>query len=74
MAFAFTSATLPRSSNRTGTGLLASLRDALHRRRIYGTTVRELNALTNMELADLGLSRSMIRRVALEAAYGKTAA
>jgi len=62
---------LPRASARTGTGIFARLKDALQRRAIYNSTMRELNALTTRELSDLGLSRSMITRVALEAAYGK---
>ncbi|MEE3316193.1 MAG: DUF1127 domain-containing protein, partial [Pseudomonadota bacterium] len=33
--------------------------------------VRELRALSGRELADLGINRSMIRRLALEAAYGE---
>ncbi|WP_126976125.1 DUF1127 domain-containing protein [Frigidibacter oleivorans] len=40
------------------------------RRRVFHQTLRELNALTSRELADLGLSRSMITRVAAEAAFG----
>ncbi|WP_425505180.1 DUF1127 domain-containing protein [Tritonibacter litoralis] len=36
---------------------------------IYRKSLNELRALSNRELADLGLSRSMIKRVALEAAY-----
>lgn len=51
--------------------LVKSLRTALERRRVYKQTVRELRALSSRELADLGLHRSMITRVALEAAYGK---
>ena len=39
--------------------------------RTYRTTVNELSALSNRDLADLGLSRSMISSVAHEAAYGK---
>ena len=39
------------------------------RRAIYRQTVRELNALTNRDLADLGISRSMIGRLAHEAAW-----
>ncbi len=39
------------------------------RRRAYLTTLRELNCLTERELADLGLHRSEIRRVAWQAAY-----
>jgi uncharacterized protein YjiS (DUF1127 family) len=49
----------------------ASLSDAWQRRRVYRQTLRELNALTSRELADLGMHRSMITRVALEAAFGK---
>ena len=37
---------------------------------IYRQTVCELNALTNRDLADLGISRAMISRLAHEAAWG----
>lgn len=40
-------------------------------RKIYNTTMTELNALSNRDLTDLGLSRSMINSVALQAAYGR---
>lgn len=40
-------------------------------RKIYNTTVVELDSLSHRELADLGLSRSMIKTIAYEAAYGK---
>jgi uncharacterized protein YjiS (DUF1127 family) len=50
-------------------GLLKSqLGAALERRRIYRTTLTELRALSDRDLADLGLHRSMIKRIALEAA------
>ena len=39
--------------------------------RVYRKTVNELSALSDRDLNDLGLSRSMIRGIALEAAYGK---
>lgn len=39
------------------------------RRAIYHQTLRELNALTARDLADLGISRSMITRLAHDAAY-----
>ncbi|SIS52733.1 DUF1127 domain-containing protein [Phaeovulum vinaykumarii] len=52
-------------------GLFAAFEDARQRRRVYRQTLRELNGLTTRELADLGLHRSMITRVAFEAAYGK---
>ncbi len=38
--------------------------------RVYRKTVSELSELSTRELDDLGLSRSMIKRTALEAAYG----
>lgn len=51
--------------------LAKAVRLALHRRRMFNQTVRELNALSERELADLGLHASMIREIATEAAYGK---
>ncbi len=50
--------------------LKADLYDRLARRRVYRTTLNELSALSNRELADLGLTRSMLRGVAWQAAYG----
>jgi uncharacterized protein YjiS (DUF1127 family) len=44
---------------------------ALNQRRVYGRTVAELNALSDRELADLGISRISIPGIAHEAAYGK---
>ena len=44
---------------------------AIHQRRVYAHTVAELNALTDRELADLGISRFSIPEIAREAAYGK---
>jgi uncharacterized protein YjiS (DUF1127 family) len=40
-------------------------------RAIYVNTVRELNQLTDRELADLGIARLSIEDVARQAAYGK---
>lgn len=39
-------------------------------RRIYKATLSELDALSNRELADLGLHRSELKRVAWESARG----
>jgi len=51
-----------------------TLKDALmasvRQRRVYMRTVAELNALTDRELADLGISRLGISEIAHEAAYG----
>ncbi|MBV2358191.1 DUF1127 domain-containing protein [Thalassococcus sp. CAU 1522] len=49
--------------------LVVDLRARLARRRIYRETLRELNTLSERELNDLGLNRSVIRRVAWQAAY-----
>lgn len=49
---------------------LTVLRAAVQRRRVYDQTRRELKALSDRDLADLGIHRSMIRTVAREAAYG----
>ncbi|MDO6590250.1 DUF1127 domain-containing protein [Loktanella sp. D2R18] len=38
--------------------------------KVYTSTVNELQSLSNRDLADLGVSRSDIKRIALEAAYG----
>lgn len=51
--------------------MIKSVSEALERRRVYHRTLRELRALSSRDLADLGIHRSMITRVALEAAYGK---
>ncbi len=52
-------------------GFRANLSDKLAKRNVYMTTLRELNALSDRDLNDLGLSRSDIRAIAIEAAYGK---
>ena len=39
-------------------------------RRVYKTTLIELSSLSNRELADLGMHRSELKRVAWEPAYG----
>ena len=46
------------------------IQDALARRKVYRATYYELSMLTDRDLADLGIPRSDIRRLALEAAYG----
>ncbi len=41
--------------------------------RVYRNTLEELQGLSAREMADLGINPSMIRRIAMEAAYGKQA-
>jgi uncharacterized protein YjiS (DUF1127 family) len=48
-----------------------SVKDAMQRRSVFVQTRHELNNLSTRELDDLGINRSMITRIALEAAYGK---
>jgi uncharacterized protein YjiS (DUF1127 family) len=50
---------------------LARLRRAVARHREYLRTFGELSALTDRELADLGLSRLSIRDIAWESVYGR---
>lgn len=47
------------------------LQEVRTQRKLFNETVRELNALSGRELADLGISRSEIRHVAWHATYGK---
>lgn len=45
------------------------IRQALAKRKVYRATFSELAALTDRDLRDLGIPRSNIRRLAMEAAY-----
>lgn len=47
------------------------LRERYARYRTYRRTLNELGELSERELNDLGLNRSMLRACAYEAAYGK---
>jgi uncharacterized protein YjiS (DUF1127 family) len=49
--------------------LVAEYRAKAARRKIYRNTLRELSALSDRELQDLGLNQSELRRVAYQAAY-----
>ncbi|KPP92080.1 MAG: putative conserved small protein [Rhodobacteraceae bacterium HLUCCA08] len=50
-------------------GFFAALRSRMEKRRIYRNTFNELAALSDRELDDLGLHRTMIQGVAYHAAY-----
>ena len=70
-------AVIAQAQNVAETGLRARLLNAVQhmqenraRRAVYRQTLRELNALTARDLDDLGISRSMITRLAHEAAWG----
>lgn len=51
--------------------LVTRYTEAAEKRRVYRTTLRELDALTNRELNDLGIHRTGLKAIAHEAAYGK---
>jgi len=51
------------------TGIIAEYKERSQRARVYRTTRNELNALSHRELADLGIGRAEIKRIAYEAAY-----
>lgn len=60
------------SNTRQGHGLSAlieNLRRFVVQRRTYRRTLSELQSLSTKDLADLGLNRSMLRRIAWQAAY-----
>lgn len=52
------------------TTFFAGIQENRARNAVYRQTIRELNALTERDLADLGIHRSMITRIAREAAFG----
>ena len=49
---------------------VADIRETLARRALFRQTISELRELSDRELADLGVSRSSIRSIAYDAAYG----
>ena len=52
-------------------GFVALTKANFARRAVFNQTVRELNSLTDRELADLGIARADIFAISREAAYGK---
>lgn len=50
---------------------IAELRAAWAQYRAYAETLAELHAMSDRDLADIGISRVSIRDVAREAVYGK---
>ncbi|RVV99079.1 DUF1127 domain-containing protein [Mesobaculum littorinae] len=71
MAFVSASNNFETGATQRASAAIRSVRQRMAQYRVYRETLSELDALSNRELADLGLGRSMIRRVALEAAYGQ---
>lgn len=69
MAYATDIRTDANSIRERFAALRNDLRTRREQRRIYRNTLNELAALSDRELDDLGLHRSMIRGVAYHAAY-----
>ena len=51
-------------------GFVARIRKAVADHRLYLQTLDELQALTDRELSDLGISRLSIREIAHDSVYG----
>lgn len=68
MAFISTSLIRPALSERIQ-NFRANLRASRERRALYNRTVRELELLSDRDLADLGIARQSIHNIAYEHAY-----
>jgi len=64
--------TVGAAATAVGAAVLVML-DAWQRARVFRDTHAELDSLSARKLDDLGISRTMITRVAYEAAYGPKA-
>ncbi|WP_412563526.1 DUF1127 domain-containing protein [Thalassobius sp. MITS945101] len=53
--------------------LIQDLKDRRARRKLFRATLNEMSVLGDRELRDLGLSRSQLRSIAWEHAYGDQA-
>lgn len=71
MAYVNSTRAVQTSASDRISGFFASISAMLARRRIYDRTIRELSQLTDRELSDLGIARSLIGEIARESAYGK---
>ena len=69
MAFLTETFSAPVSLSEKLSALRANFVEARAKRAVYKATLRELSELSSRDLADLGIHRSSIRRVAYESAY-----
>ena len=60
----------PAEINGRVEGLFGNIAANWQRYRIYRETCNELNSLSDRELSDIGLHRSMVKGIAREHAYG----
>jgi len=72
MAHALSSSPIHFSFRQFVRNSLHNLSEAATKRRAYQQTCRELHALDDAMLADLGLTRSGINRAALDASIGSS--
>lgn len=70
MAYVSTAQVIPAALLERCKETLAGFGEQMIKRRIYRTTLQELQNLQTRDLDDLGINRTEIRRVAWEAAYG----
>jgi uncharacterized protein YjiS (DUF1127 family) len=59
----------PASASAQSLGLVDRVKKLFADLRLYQATVRELSALSDRELADLGISRTSIRDIARQSVY-----
>ena len=69
MAFASTYATAQQGVSEGLTAFFANSVERFQKARTFRKTLNELSALPDATLADMGLHRSMLRRVAFQAVY-----
>lgn len=69
MAFASTDQSAVQGSNDRLATVVSDLLERFRKARLYRKTLNELSALPNAQLADMGLHRSMLKRVAYQAVY-----
>lgn len=67
MAYVSNNAAAASSKDSGVSVFFANVAERFRQYRVFRETYNELSALSDRELSDLGLSRSMIRRLALEA-------
>lgn len=68
MAHAILTSARPQAVS--GEGFVARVRQGFADYRLYRSTIAELAQLSDRDLSDLGIHRSMIRDIARQAVYG----